>query len=389
MQLRFIFAILGALAVFILLWAMWPSSIHPVRWNEPDPPAMSGPLQPNTTLRNATVISVGDYGTAEAVAVAQDGTVYFGTPEGNVMRLVSPLSDTATSEVVAQISDGPILSLEWIRDHILGVATRDGIYALNLERRSHSRVSTGVPARPLGYVNDLAVTADGKIYFTDSSVTWGHGSNSPGTFYDMLENRPNGTVYVWDPATHQTHILRDRLHYPNGIALAPDGRSLLISESFRYRIRRLWIEGPHAGELETFRANLPGVPDGIHIDSENRVLVAMPAGRSPVLRLLHRHPSLAGLVAKLPAWMRPRGRNAHPFILVLDATSGDILGSLHDPDGRLCFMANLAQGPDGALWFGSINCGYLGRLDAEYLRLDTEPAEAAVNPPEDASPPRQ
>ena len=372
MTLRIFFALLGVLAVFGLLWVMWPSPIMATYWDEPVPDALDPSIVQDEALGAAEVFPVGVYGAAEGLTVASDGTVYFGTADGVIRRLLMGRagSGPATSEVVTRVAPEPIMSLDWAAPGVLAIASRGGIYALDLGQARVERLSSGVPARPFGFANDLAVGDDGTIYFTDSSAAWGHGSNNPGAFYDMLENRPNGALYAWSPATRQTHLLRDRLYYPNGIALSPDGDALLVAETFRYRIVRLWIDGPREGQLDILRDNLPGLPDGLTVSRDGKLLVAMGTGRAPLLTYLRRHPRLANLAVKLPAWMRPDGTGAKPFILVLDAGDGEILASLDDPADELCLISNIAEAPDRALWFGSTNCGYVARLDAQARATD-------------------
>lgn len=363
MPLRLLTILLGLAVVFVVLWAMWPSPISPTYWDEPEPPVMTGPLQPDTALRNADVFSVGGPGTAEGLAVSPEGFVYFGTRDGRIQQLTPQPDGTARIDTVAQIGDTMILGLEWLRPQVLGVAAISGLYAVNLERDQYTLISSGVPAHPFGYVNDLAPAPDGRIYFTDSSTRWGHTADNSGYIYEMLENRPNGALYVWDPALHQTRLVRDRLYYPNGVEIAADGESVLIAESFRYRIIRVWVDGPMRGQIDIFADNLPGIPEGLQSDGRGRLFVAMPSRRSSLLGLLHRTPVLARLLVKLPQWaLQGLGGPPRPFIMVLDERTGDVLETLHDPDGEFCFISNLDIDAFGTAWFGSSDCGYVARL---------------------------
>lgn len=382
MRLRLTLTLIGFLAVFVLLWSMWPSPINPAYWDEPPAPAMTGPLEPDDALADAQLFPVGASGSAEGVAVSENGDVFFGTVDGRIRRLTPAGPDGApVARDVAQVTRTPILGLEWLQPGVLGVAAISGLYALDVDSRAFNLVSAGALAYPFGYVNDLAATPDGRIFFTDSSTRWGHSSNNAGYVYDMLENRPSGALYVWDPATHQTRLLHSRLYYPNGIVLAEDGQSLLIVESFRYRILRVWIDGPKAGDIDVFVDNLPGIPDGIETDGHGRLLVAMSSPRVPLLGFLHRHPRLTQLVMKLPDWLRPSGGPSRAFILALDATTGQALDTMHDPDGRACYIANLDIAPDGALWFGSTDCGHLGRYALPQLPPATAAAETDSRTP--------
>lgn len=370
MRLKLTLILFGCLAAFTLLWSMWPSPISPTYWDEPVAPEMTGALEPDGALADAVAIDVGAAGSGEGVALSDTGEIFFGTVDGRVMRL-SFHNDTGEPRIeeVAQVCETLILGLDWIAPDLLGVAAISGLYALNVDTGHYTLVSSGAPAHPFGYVNDLAAAADGRIFFTDSSTRWGHGSNRDGYLHDMMENRPSGALYVWDPATHQTRLVRSRLHYPNGIELAADGRSVLVAETFRYRIVRIWIDGPDAGSKDIFADNLPGLPDGLATDSQGRLLVTMPSPRVPLLGFLHRHPRITQLLMKVPEWLRPGASSPRAFILALDAETGEALDSWHDPEGRLGYLSNTVEAPDGDFWIGTTDRGHLVRFSPD--RPDT------------------
>jgi len=375
MRLRLTLILTGILAVFVLLWAMWPSPISPAYWDEPEAPAMTGPLEPGNALASADILDVGDPGATEGVAVAENGEVYFGTPDGRIRRFRP--GTTAGAEDVAQLTGGKILGLDWLRPGLLGVTSVQGLHALDVESGDNTLVSSGAPAHPFGFAYDIAALPDGRIFFTDPTTRWGHDSNSSGFYYDLLENRPNGALYVWDPATHQTRLVRSRLFHPKGLELAPDGRSIFIVEAFRYRILRVWIDGPQAGEVDVFADNLPGIADAITIDAGGRLLVTMPGHRSEALAFLHRHPRVTQLVMKLPSWVSTGPHTARSFILELDPETGEPLDSWHDPDSRLGYLSHITTAPDGALWMGTSDRGHLVRYRLP-ARSDTGPDSGEI-----------
>ena len=79
--------------------------------------------------------------------------------------------------------------------------------------------------------------------------------------------------------------------FANGMALAPDGRSLYVCETFARRISRIAIAADgSAGDATPFAIDLPGLPDGIAFDRRgylfcgcyepSRVLRISPDGRT-------------------------------------------------------------------------------------------------------------
>ncbi|WP_417496958.1 SMP-30/gluconolactonase/LRE family protein [Maricaulis sp.] len=363
MIFRYLAIPLGILATFLILWLMWPSPIDPVRWDEPPAPAPTEATAPNGALRAATIYPVGGAGAARGITISADGMVYFGTPSGDIMRLRAGIADDRVRpEHIAHIADAPIFGLAWIDESTLAIATPARLFSLNLTSGTITALSAGNTTAPFGNLTQIAVAGNGTIYFTDSSARWDHASPRPGYYYDMLENRPNGAVYAWDPQTGESALVRDRLYFPNGIAIASDGQSLLVSESFRYMIRRIWIAGPRRGEVEVFAKNLPGIPTGITLDGEGNVIVAMATGRSRLLTAVHRHPGLTRVLIKLPQWLRPSEPRPQGFILRLNEASGRIGDSFHDPDSAINYLSGITVDPGGVLWFGSAFGGVIGRF---------------------------
>ncbi len=374
MILRYLAIPCGLGLTFLILWLMWPSPIDPIRWDEPAAPALSGPTAPDDDLAAATLYPVGEPGTARSVAVSTDGMVYFGSVDGDIMRLRAGIAENGIQpEHLAHITDEPIYGLAWIDESTLAIAAASSLHSLNLTTLEVRTLSSGSTSQSFGHLTNLAVAEDGTIYFTDSSTRWDHASRRPGYYYDMLENRPNGLVYAWDPQSREAIQIRDRLYYPNGIAIASDGQSLFVSESFRYMIQRIWIAGPRRGEIEVFAKNLPGMPTGLSVDGKGNVIVAMATRRSRLLATAHRNPGLTQVLIKLPQWLRPTDSRPRGFVLRINESDGQIRDAFHDPDSALNYLSSVTVGPGGVLWLGSAFGGIIGRFDP--AELDDEPSQ--------------
>ena len=102
-------------------------------------------------------------------------------------------------------------------------------------------------------------------------------------FYYTNSIRHTGEVYFMGNERQRT-IVADGLDYPNGIALSPNGRYLMVAESYTNKILRIEMDAPgiKKGEVEEF-ATLPfnhqdrltgNLPDGIAFDPDGRLWVA-------------------------------------------------------------------------------------------------------------------
>lgn len=130
--------------------------------------------------------------------------------------------------------------------------------------------------------NDVAVAADGAIWFTDPPYGLADAEQSP-----LRELDFNG-VYRLGADGRLTLVDRSR-HRPNGIALSPDGRSLYLALSDEARpqilVYRLGADGLPVAAAALFhdagpqaRQGLAGLPDGMKVDREGRVYATAPGG---------------------------------------------------------------------------------------------------------------
>jgi gluconolactonase len=126
--------------------------------------------------------------------------------------------------------------------------------------------ASGPDGKPLAAPNDLAIRADGNVYFTDSD--WG-------TRTDL--DHAAMAVYRIDPAGALSRILE--LTKPNGIALSPDGRQLYVGSDTQAKVWRLPLDAaglPGAPMPFIDAGQVPGgfrVPDGICIDDAGALYV--------------------------------------------------------------------------------------------------------------------
>lgn len=124
------------------------------------------------------------------------------------------------------------------------------------------------PVQKLGAPNDLAVRADGNIYFTDSD--WGAKEG--------VAHAPMG-VYRIEPGGRVSRIL-DTVK-PNGVALSPDGAFLYVGSDTQAKVWRLPLDAQGMPGVPTLfidggSAAVPGgfkVPDGICVDDDGDLYV--------------------------------------------------------------------------------------------------------------------
>jgi gluconolactonase len=122
--------------------------------------------------------------------------------------------------------------------------------------------------------NDIVCRSNGVIYFTDPP----YGIPSP----DAKEIEFQG-VYSLDESG-EPRLLIDDFEKPNGLAFSPDETTLYICDTPRYHVRGFSVlsDGsldPGSGRIvATMDPGQPGGPDGMKVDHEGRLYVAVALG---------------------------------------------------------------------------------------------------------------
>lgn len=126
--------------------------------------------------------------------------------------------------------------------------------------------------------NDLCMAPNGDLYFTDPSYGLEKGSDDP-----KREIKFQG-VYKTD-TTGKVSLLIDSIEAPNGIAVFPDGKTLLVANSDSRKKRWYTYTITPEGSLTDARIFFDvsdqqegGVCDGLKIDGQGNVFATGPGG---------------------------------------------------------------------------------------------------------------
>jgi len=186
---------------------------------------------------------------------------------GAVMRV----SASGTLHRVVEVAGQPS-GLGWLPDGRLLIVSMRERRLLALDSGKTTAVADLSSLAP-EQCNDMVVDAQGRAYIGN------FGFDLPGGAPPM----PTGLVLVAPDGTARTAA--DGLLFPNGCVITPDGKTLIVGETFGARLTAFSIAPD--GSLHSRRtfASLPGrSPDGICLDAENGVWVASPPTRE-VLRV--------------------------------------------------------------------------------------------------------
>jgi hypothetical protein len=209
---------------------------------------------------------------------------------------------------------------------------------------------------PFKFTDDLAIAADGSVYFTDASSRWG-----PGHYVeDILEHHPTGRLMKWNPVTKRVSLLMSGLSFANGVALGPDDEFVLVNETGGYRIWRVWLKGGRAGQKEIFLDALPGFPDNITWSPTRKVFwVALFGPRDPLLDGIASMPLVRKMMSHLP--LPPAKKRA--YALAVDVTGKPVENlQWNSPDSYWPVTSVIEH--EGWLYMGSVEHLGLARIKA-------------------------
>lgn len=130
--------------------------------------------------------------------------------------------------------------------------------------------------------NDMSIASNGDVYFTDPPYGLEKNMNDPlkeMSYQGVFRVSKNGTI----------ELLTDTIDRPNGIALFPDGKSILIANSFRQKPFIYQYDIDEEGKLQNGRIfydareaqkTQKGGCDGLKIDKQGNVYASTPGGIS-------------------------------------------------------------------------------------------------------------
>jgi sugar lactone lactonase YvrE len=186
-------------------------------------------------------------------------------------RLVRRLSGTGELDVALELDDSP---------SGLGWTPEGDLLVVAMVRRALLRVSNGLPAVHADLTaltrfraNDLVADTAGRAYVSSFGFDLEGGAAPEPTALVRVD--PDGSV----------HVAAEDVVFANGMVLTPDGRTLVVAETYAGRLTAFDVAADGGLSGRRVFADLPGVaPDGICLDAEGQVWVAT-ARTAEVLRV--------------------------------------------------------------------------------------------------------
>lgn len=228
-----------------------------------------------------------------------EGRLWAGLVDGRIVRIST---DGGECTVVADTGGRP-LGMHVARDgRVLVCDSYRGLLALDPASGRLDVLVAAIGDRPLRFCSNVTETADGTIYFTESTSDF-HFEHF---LAPILEARGTGGLYRLTPDGTVTAVL-DGLYFANGVTVTADGSALVFAETVLRRLSKYWLTGPRAGTVTPLAANLPGMPDNISTGSDGRIWTAFVTPANPAAEgLMPRAPWIRKVIWRLPARLQPK-----------------------------------------------------------------------------------
>jgi sugar lactone lactonase YvrE len=212
----------------------------------------------------------------------RDGKLWFSDMHTGQVATVDLAGRT---EIVVKVPGQPS-GLGWTPNGRLLIASMTDRCLLRLDPSGLTEVAD-LSALASHHCNDMVVDEQGRAYI----------GNFGFNIFDRSAAQVLGQI-VLVTSDGAARIVADEMAFPNGSVITPDGRTLIVAETFAARLtafdiaadgslsnRRIWAEFDDRGVAPSL-AELAGrvSPDGICLDAKGAIWVASPQSRS-VLRV--------------------------------------------------------------------------------------------------------
>jgi sugar lactone lactonase YvrE len=199
----------------------------------------------------------------------RDGRLYF---SDFYLHQVRTVDEAGKAETVVEVPGRPS-GLGWRPDGTMLIVSMTD---RKLMRFTGGKLSVEAELSPLatGPCNDMIVDGSGRAYVGNFGFDRHAGEAQRTTC--LIRVDPDRSV----------HKAADDLLFPNGTVITPDGKTMIVGETFAHRLTAFDVGSDGTLSNRRVWATIEGCyPDGICLDAEGAIWVSDPFGRR-VLRVL-------------------------------------------------------------------------------------------------------
>jgi sugar lactone lactonase YvrE len=342
-------------SILLSIFFIQSCALKPVSWRPPKKPG----LEVNDKLLSSKKIDLKGWYGPEDIVFDKQGNLYCGVhigkqdfSDGKILK-ISPVG------VVKIFYDAG----SWVaglhfdsNNNLIALSHRQGLISISPNKEITVLANKDENNKPFLIPNGLDIASDGNIYFSNTSHESAYNIKYGRKL--IMELKPNGGLYQYNPETKKVTTLIDGTYFGNGVVLSQNEDFILMTETTKYRIIKYWLKGKNKGEKEIFMDNLPGFPNGISIREDGSFWLGFSTKRNDALDKIHPKKGMKKIVYALPEFMQPK-QDEYGIILNI-SEEGKIISSLYDTTGKVIPEAGAVKEKDGVLYIGGDIIPYVG-----------------------------
>jgi sugar lactone lactonase YvrE len=175
------------------------------------------------------------------------------------------------------------------------------------------------------HCNDMVVDREGRSYIGN----FGFALN-----VHPFERKPAEIVLVLPDG--ESRVVADKMIFPNGSVITPDGHQFIVAETFGHRLTAFDIKADGSLKGRRIWAQLDGIfPDGICLDAEGAIWVASPGKNGVVLRVRKGGEVTHRVNVDTTPYACMLGGPDRRTLFVLTSETSDPTGAQTQPSGRI------------------------------------------------------
>jgi sugar lactone lactonase YvrE len=350
-----------ALVVFLFSIFLQSCALDPLAWTPPEKPRLTGVLEENELLGATEWINLNGWYGPEDIAVDKLGNLYCGVhisrtdfSDGRILKI-----DTSGKISVFCNTRNWVTGLHFDADeNLIACVPNIGLTSINKKGEMTILADRDENGNKFLLPNDVDIASDGMIYFSNTSSK--ERFNRKNARKILLEARPDGGLYRYNPNTKEVETLINGSFFGNGVAVSLNDEFVLMAELTKYRIVRYWLKGEKKGKTDIFIENLPGLPNGVARRSDGSFWLGYTTRRDDVLDKIQPKPGLKKLIFGIPLWLQPK---QEPFGMIMHlSTNGEILKTYYDTTGKVVSEASSVEEHNGYLYLGGDLTNHIGKF---------------------------
>jgi sugar lactone lactonase YvrE len=335
-------------------------AIKPLAWQPHTKPLFEGTTKLNNELTTVTKIDLDGWVGAEDIVFDSLGDLYCGVHKAE--------NDFSDGKILKINPEGKIEVFynagSWVaglqfdqQGNLIALSHKQGLISISPEKKVTKLAHKDNQGRKFFIPNGLDIDSKQNIYFTNTSYESPYKIKYGRKL--ILEMKPNGGLYQYNPNTKEVKTLIDGTYFGNGVVISKDESFLLMVETTKYQILKYWLKGEKAGKTEIFMDNLHGFPNGISIREDGSFWLGFTTKRNDELDKIHPKTGMKKIVYGLPNFLQPK---QDKFGMVMHLSeNGTILNAFFDSTGIAMPEAGSVKEQNGFLYMGGDNLPYIGK----------------------------